>query len=137
MSLESKRRVYVWVEGVGNLGAFTSRSGGNADSEEVKDRSAGGEQQEALGGTPTTENVTVARRFVPTRDVPLIRQLRPLRGRRDALVTDQPLDRDDNPVGPADRYPGIFKSVNPSDADANSNDVARFEIEVSTHSTVH
>jgi hypothetical protein len=137
MSLESKRRITAWVEGYGNIpDAFATRTGGNADSEEAKHRAAGGEKEKALGGLQTVENPTISRKFVPERDGPLVRALRPLRGRRQMSITDQPLDRDDNAVGQPDVYTGVFKAVNPSDADANSSDVAMFELELSTDSDI-
>lgn len=137
MALESKFRVTAWIEDYGHVpDAFATKSGGNADSEEAKHRSAGGEQEEALGGVQTTENVTISRKFLPERDGPIIRRIRPLRGRRRMSITVQPLDRDDNTIGDPDVYTGIFKACNPSDADANSSDVSMFELELSTNSPI-
>jgi hypothetical protein len=136
MSLESRSRVTAWLEGYGALGVFSTRTGGNADSEETKHAPGGGEPEEAIGGRPTTENNTISRRFVPERDGPLLPIVRAARGKRKFNITDQPLDADNNAIGAPTVYTGIVKSCNPPDSDSMSNDTAMFEIEQSTDAQV-
>lgn len=139
MSLESRSRVTVNIDypGLGGLGTFTTRTGGNADSEETKHAPGGMEGEEALGGRPTTENVTTSRRFKPDRDGPLRNALFAARGASARMtVVDQPLGPDGNAWGSPTVWTGVLKSFNMPDSDANSNDVAMFELEQSTDALV-
>jgi hypothetical protein len=136
MSLESLSRVTASVDGIGPLGQFATRTGGNADSEEAKHSDGGGLPERALGGRPTTENVTITREFRPDRDLPLRNRLLAARGRRHMVVTDQPLDADYNAIGSPTVWTGIVKSVNMPDSDSMSNDPAMVEIEMSTDAVV-
>jgi hypothetical protein len=79
MSLEALSRVTASVDGIGNLGVFATRTGGNADSEEASTPTAAA-CPSALGGRPTTENVTITRRYDPDRDGPLRSKLFAARG---------------------------------------------------------
>jgi hypothetical protein len=141
MSLESRSRVTVWVEPgpwgpLGDLGVFKTRTGGNADSEEFKDRPGGGAGEVALGGTPTTENVTTTRTNVPERDGPLRPVLRAARGKARMVVTEQPLDRNNNAIGAPDVWTGILKAVDPGDSDSMSSDPKLLTLEQSTDAQV-
>lgn len=139
MSLESQSLVVATLEGYGPLGVFQTKTGGNADSEEVKDAPGGMGPETALGGRQVTENVTIGRRYIPERDGPLKPILRNARGKRFGhllTITVQPLDSDRNPVGPPDVFTGPIKAFNAPDADSNSSDKAMFEIEQSTDAQV-
>lgn len=135
-SLESNSRVTASVDGIGPLGVFATRTGGNADSEEVKHADGGGLPELAHGGRATTDNVTVTRRYVPERDGPLRGQLFAARGRRRMVVTEQRLDADDNAIGSPTVWTGVIKSFQMPDSDRNSNDMAMLTIEQSTDATV-
>jgi hypothetical protein len=135
-SLESKSRVTASIDGVGSLGVFATRTGGNADSEEVKHADGGGLPERAHGGRPTTDNVTITRRYDPDRDGPLRSKLFAARGVRPMTVSEQRLDADDNAVGAPTVWTGVVKSFQMPDSDRNSNDMAMLTIEMSTDAPV-
>jgi hypothetical protein len=137
MSVKSRSRVTVSIAGIGNLGVFATRTGGNADSAETKHSDGGMVPEVALGGAPTTSNVTVSRRYDPDRDGPLRAQLYRARERSAAMtVTSQPLDKERNPRGKPTVWTGVVKSFNMPDDDANDSGVAMLEIEQSTDALV-
>lgn len=141
MSLESRSRVTAWVESgpwgqLGDLGVFKTRTGGNSDSEEFKDRPGGMAGEQAQGGTPTTENVSVSRTNIPDRDGPLRPKLRAARGKARFVITDEQLDRHGNATGVREVFTGILKAVDPGDSDSMSNDPKLLTLEQSTDAEV-
>lgn len=130
MSTQRQYEVHVVIDGR-DLGVWDTLTGGNFDSDEVKHRDGGMGPEQALGGAPTTENVTVGRRFKKGRDETLVTWLRPRRNKR-SQATQIPLDENKNPYGDPIVYVGVLKAVNPPDADSNSSDVAMLELEIST-----
>jgi hypothetical protein len=135
MAREDQRRVTVSVDGVGSLGVFDSKTGGNADSEETKYRPGGMATEISLGGPQTMENVTVGRLFDLFRDLPVLPQLFAARGKASVTITDQPLDADGNAFGKPVVYHGKLKAVQMPDHDSNSNDAAKLELECSIAGT--
>lgn len=138
MSLESNRNVTVHIEhpGLGALGTFATRTGGKADSEETKHKPGGMLPEQAWGGAPTTDNVVLTRQFVRERDAALRAGLLAARGKARVKISDQLLDPDGNGFAAPTVWTGILKSFDMPDADANSNDAAMLELEVSTDAPV-
>lgn len=131
MSREDLRHVTVKVGGR-DIGTFQTKTGGNADSDEVKNRPGGVPGQESLGGPPMVENVTVSRVYKIARDRPLLNFLLSSRGKADMEIIDQGLDADYNAFQAPIVYKGTLKSVNNPDANSNSNDPASLELEQTT-----
>jgi hypothetical protein len=135
MSLESQTRVTVRIDapGLGNLGVFTKKAGGQADSEESKYPQGGMEAEESFGGRQTHDNTTVMRAFKRGRDLPLRRALLEARGKGyNMVIAVQALDEDKNPVDTPTVYVGTYKSFTMPDADSTSNDPAEFTLEQTT-----
>jgi hypothetical protein len=121
-------RVRASVNGV-SLGQFDSRSGGGTSAENAKHTPGSApSSQVALGGPRSTEDVTVSRAFVATRDHDLIRRFRPLCGLAEMTVTQSPLDKDGREFGRPDVWTGVLQMIGPPDYDANSADVSTFDI---------
>lgn len=121
-------RVRAAINGV-DLGQFDSRSGGGTSAENAKHTPGSSpSSQVALGGPRSTEDVTVSRGFVATRDHDLIRRFRPLCGLAEMTVTQIPLDKDGREFGRPDVWTGVLQMIGPPDYDANSSDVSTFDI---------
>jgi hypothetical protein len=128
-------RITVTIDGR-DFGVFESKTGGSGDSEETKVRLGSMGPQVSLGGPQTMENVTLKKLFDLDgigREVPW---LMARRGKATAVVTVQPLDHDGNAHGQRTTYTGYLKQVTPPDVDAQSNDPAYLELEISTHGVV-
>jgi hypothetical protein len=135
MSLENQRLVTVTIDwpGLGKLGVFEVRTGGNATSENTDYAPGGMAPRRQLGGQQTTEDVTVNRVLIRERDRPLIGALMASRGVADMHVSDSLLDRSKNPYGKPVTWHGIVGEVHYPDADSGSNDPARLEIVMNAH----
>lgn len=134
MSLELNAAVTVAV-GSSGLGTWTTKSGGQVEADDVKFRPGGMQPQVALGGPVSVENVTVSRMY----DATLQGQIHSLMsqvGLSDMTIAHQPLDAQGNPVGKAIIYRGKLNRVTPPDVDANGNDVAMVELEMSAHGSI-
>lgn len=127
---QAKSKVTVSVDGV-FLGAFITKEGGGKDSEDLRIRPGGGEDEVSLGTSSTFSNITVTKLydgFMKSKRLWLFD--RAGSGRMD--VVDQPLDEDDNAFGPPDTYTGGFKRFTPPPRDANGNEAAMCELEMTT-----
>lgn len=112
-----------------DIGVFDSRTGGTTSAENAKHTPGSApSSQVALGGPRTTEDVTISRGFVATRDHELIRLFRPQCGLAEMTVTQVPLDKDGREFGRPDVWTGVLQMIGPPEYDANSADVARFEV---------
>ena len=135
MSRSDQYSVSLIVGGT-NLGVWDSLSGGTADSDESKHRAGGLGPEKALGGAPTTENVTVARLYDLNRDHANYHWLLGQRGRGSATVVKQPLDLDGNAFGRPVVYTGIVKSVQAPEHDSTSSDPGMITVEISTDASI-
>lgn len=136
-ALKHQWRVTVWVEGIGNLGAFDQSTGGVGESAEKKYREGGAVDQTVLGGARMRSNVTVERIFKAERDGAIFKALDNARGRRKMIVTKQPLDDDYNDMGEPIIYRGKVKTVTGPDTDSNDDDgETKLIIEQSTVSSL-
>lgn len=134
MSRQDQARVTLSVDGR-PIGVFSKREGGGTDSEEAKYFPGGMEPQEALGGSPTVDNVTLTKLYRLT-DAENVRFLRGRAGKGECTCVDQQLDADGQAFGKPDVWRGKLKMVKAPDRDSNANDAAEIEIEISTHGTV-
>lgn len=112
------------------------RNGGAGDVDETKTRLGGMGPLVSLGGPQTTENV-VLRKTVDYDGIwNDISWLYARRGKAIANVTEQPLDKNGNAHGKRVTWTGTLKQVTLPDYDANSNDAAMIELEISTDGLV-
>lgn len=136
MSREDQYAVSVSVDGE-PLGVFDKFSGGETSSEETKYKPGGMVPQRSLGGSASTDNVTVSRLYDLERgDNDLVKRLRPRTGRGIVVVSKQPLDVDGNPFGKPDVYTGKLQRIKAPDHDSESTSAGIWEMEVSTEGTV-
>lgn len=130
VATQNKAKVTVAVDGV-DLGSFMTKSGGQSSGESLKIRPAGGEQEIALSSTKSYDNVTVAKLY--TDDIRSKRLWLDSKVNKAVMVvSEQPLDADDNPFGTPDVYRGLLIRFTPPDRDANANSEATCELEMST-----
>lgn len=119
--LKNQWLVTVWVESIGNLGAFDQSSGGAGESAEKKYREGGARDQSVLGGARMRSNVTVERLFRNERDGLIFKALDNARGKK-MVVSKQALDDDGNTIGDPIPYTGRVKTVTGPDTDSNDDD---------------
>lgn len=122
-------RVRAAINGV-DLGVFDRRSGGGTSANNPKHTPGSAPSSRvALGGARETEDVTVSRDFVATRDHDLIRQFRPLCGLAEMTVSQVPLDKDGREFGRPDIWTGVLASISTPEYDGAADaGMATFEI---------
>lgn len=129
MSRQDQRRVSVVIDG-NPTGVWDQKSGGMMDSAETKFRPGGMAQELTLGGAQTLENVTVARLFNLSRDLPMVKGWYARAGKAPVQVVEQFLDEDGNAYGSPVTYSGKLKSVAIPEHDSESEDPALVELEI-------
>lgn len=132
---QDSRSVQVRIDG-DPTGIWSTKEGGDGDSEETKIYPGGAQGQVSLGGRPTRENVTVSRYFSLDRDLPKIKRWDGRRGKARVVVTEVFLDADDNAFGTGVTWTGTLKRVAWPPYDSESSDAAKVEIEISTDADV-
>lgn len=125
-------RVRASIDGV-DIGVFDRRSGGTTTAENGKHTPGSAPSSRvALGGPRTTEDVTVSRDFVATRDHELIRLYRPRCGLAEMTVSQVPLDKDGREFGRPDVWTGVLQTIGPPDYDGGSAELSSFDIVMTT-----
>lgn len=136
MSRQDQYNITVSVDGI-DTGTWDKMDGGAVDSEETKYKPGGLGAEVTLGGSVTTENVTVSRLYDLDRDHSgLVRMLLARAGKAKVNINKQPLDADGIPFGTPLVYKGVLKMVSPPEVDSESSDAGLLEIEVSTAGTI-
>jgi hypothetical protein len=131
-ALKNQWRVSVWIEGIGEIGAFDQSTGGVGESAEKKYREGGARDQTVLAAARMRSNVSVERLWRGERDGASYKRIDNARG-KEMIVTKQPLDADYNDLGEAIIYKGTVKNVTGPDTDSNDDDgEAKLAIEQST-----
>lgn len=130
MSLESQYEVTLRING-DDYGVWDSFSGGGVDSEETKYRPGGMAAQISLGGSKSTENITLGRLFRADRDNLIVKQLNSLCGNGDCVVVKQMLTVDGAATGEPLTYAGTLKSCKAPDHNSESDDPGMIELEIS------
>jgi hypothetical protein len=127
----SQRRfdVTVKIDGT-NLSTFDAKDGGASDTEESTYQLGGMGPRISLGGNKTPENVTVNRIYDLVRDHVLTQWLEDRVGWASMEVFQQPLDRAGRAWGQAIIFSGTFKRWKAPDTDAQGNDAALLELEM-------
>lgn len=134
MSIPIGARVDLWapilkIAGFGDIRCLT-KDGGAADSEELRIRPGGGLAEVSLGGRRRIENVTVTISLSAV-GPSVHRGLRARTGTAVAAVYEVPLDANLQAFGAEQLVcSGTLKKVGGIKSDANGNDQATFEVEV-------
>lgn len=121
--------VSVSVPGLGNLGIFDKRTGGDVDSDEQKYRPGAMGDPVSLGGAVTMSNVVLERNYVLERDHVIIHALMALAGVGDITASAQPLDTNKVPFGRPIVETGKIKQVAFPDHDSTSSNPGMLHIE--------
>jgi hypothetical protein len=111
-------------------GFWDKKTGGEIDSDEVKYYPGGTDQSVSLGGRLTPGNVTLQRLFDRFDDSPRIPELFQAVGKKEAVVTQRPMDRDGNPQGRRIVWTGTLKRVLIPDVDSEATSAALLEVEI-------
>jgi hypothetical protein len=126
-------RTTVEVDGE-DLGVFDTCEGGAVSAEISKRRPGTARSKRATyGGPQDTDDVTIAREWVRSRDYPLQRRLRTKTGWAEVRVTRVPLDpRFNVPSGaePEILVGGLLQQVQAPDSDSDGNDTAMLSLVV-------
>ena len=136
LAREDMAQVSVVIDDL-DLGIAAARTGGAGTVDDSKTRLGGMGGEVSLGGPQTRENATI--RYHNDLDGVVAtnyKRLESRRGRGRCVVTTQPLDTDGNPKGDRFTYTGTLVQVTMADYDAQSNDAAFIELEISLDSAV-
>jgi hypothetical protein len=121
--------ITTFIDGV-NLGTFEAKSGGASDSEETTYLLGAMGERISLGGTKTPENVTVRRIYDLARDHTRTQWFEDRVGGSSMTVQQQPLDSAKRAWGQPIQYKGTFKRYLVPEVDAQSNEAALIELEM-------
>jgi hypothetical protein len=111
---------------------FSKRSGGSRDSDELKYRRGRMKKEEAFGGPPTTDNVTLVGLFDPRINNGDLEYLESVRGAGKAQVLEQVLDEGGTAIDTLPPWKGILKKVDRGEYDSSGSEAREVELEVST-----
>lgn len=114
-----------------DMGIWDKRTGGAADSDDVKYHPGAMAQQVSLGGRAINDNVTIQRLYDRIDDHDQIQLLINARGKGRWSVSQRPMDQEGNPYGKAITWIGTLKRVLVPEPDSESTSAAMIEIEVS------
>jgi hypothetical protein len=113
-----------------DLGIFDTKTGGDADSDDVTYYPGGMQPMVTLGGKKTTANVVLQRLYDRVADGALGNKLIAATGRGAMSVTQFAMDDNGNEFAPGWTWIGKLKRVLIPDVDSNSTDAAIMELEV-------
>lgn len=132
MKREDKFSVRLYVDGVGDLGPWDRKSGGEVDSEETTYRLGGSPDRISLGGPVGTGNLTLARLYDENAHA-VYHRLAAVAGRANATVVMQPLDENDYAFGRPIVWRCKLKRVSAPDYDSNGNAASLIEVELTVN----
>lgn len=127
---QSEARITVKIDGV-DLGIFEDRTGGEGDSAETRYALGGMGGEISLGGRQTLTNVVLTCLYDTARQARL-HWLYGRCGKGRVVITEQPLDDEENVSGDPIVWTGTLKRVKPPDRSAGSDAAATLELEVTT-----
>jgi hypothetical protein len=119
------------------MGVWDKKTGGKVDSNITQYLPGGMAPQVSLGGTKTTENVTLERLYRLQRDHTKMQKWINQAGKGRVVIHQQPLDIDGNSFGAPIVYNGTLKSVTPPEHDSTSSNAAMISIEVVVDAQPH
>jgi hypothetical protein len=113
-----------------DYGFWDKKTGGELDSDEVKYYPGATDQSVSLGGRLVPGNVTLQRLYDRVDDHPHIGLLLGQVGKKQATITQRPLDSDGNLMGARIVWNGTLKRVLIPDVDSEATGAALLEIEI-------
>lgn len=120
-----------------NMGVWDKKTGGKVTSNVTQYLPGGMAPQISLGGTKTTENVTMERLYRLHRDHQKMQRWINQAGKGKVVIHQQPLDIDGNSFGTPIVYKGTLMSVTPPEHDSTSTNPAMIIIEVVVDAQPH
>lgn len=118
-----------------NQGIWDKKTGGDADSNELKYNPGNMGPPLSLGGRQVPSNVTLQRLYDRHDDHDDINFLLNRVGKADATVHQQPLDFDGHPYGKTIHWHGTLKRVLVPDVDSEGTGAALVEVEITVGDT--
>ena len=128
-SRQSTFRITLTVDGV-DWGVWEKKTGGKTSGNTQTLKPGSMAPQVSLGGTPTTDAITLVRNYDRLRDHPRVGQLLSGVGRAVVVVKQQPLDADGNAYGGPISWNGTLDAVATPDADAASDNSAEITVDI-------
>lgn len=127
--LESRFQVSMTINGV-DYGIFDSKEGAGLEAELPTHQPGGADVKPIVfkNKKKPPEPITLARYYDKDRDHARLATIKSLVGNGDCVVTVQPLDADDNPIGDPETHRGVLSGWTPPNYDSNSDDVAKCEL---------
>jgi hypothetical protein len=119
-----------------DAGPFTEMKGGESEADSSKIREGGGEDEIPLGGPKSVSDITLTHTYRPDRDSLLLTRWHGRTGLAAVVIKKQPLDDDLNAFGQPRVYTGILQKTGDPETNANANDTATFDLEISAASRV-
>lgn len=117
------------------MGFWDKKTGGELDSDETKYYAGAMDTSLSLGGRRTPGNITLQRLFGP-QDVGWLSNLYKAVGRGEAVVSQNPLDKDGNSWGSGKiTWNGTLKRVSAPDVDSEGTGASLIEVEITVDSS--
>lgn len=135
MSRQDLWHITVSVTGIGSLGIFDKKTGGEIAAKETKYKPGGTPLTTSLGGPVEPSNITVERLYVKG-DMALLKRVAPLVGRARVTVNVQELAEDYSPYGQSVTYRGVLNKLTFPDTDSNAQAASMVSLEISTDGSV-
>lgn len=126
---QDQRSVAVIIDGI-NTGVWSSKDGGDGDSEGTSIHPGGGVSQVPIGGRQTRDNITAAKYFDLDVDLPRIKGWDARRGKAPVTVIEVFLDDDDHVYGQGASWNGRLKRVAWPPYDSESSEGSKVEVEI-------
>lgn len=131
-SRQSTFRVTLTVDGV-DWGVWEKKTGAKTSGNTQTLKPGGMAPQVSLGGTPTTDAITLSRNYDRVRDHQNIGQLLAGVGKVVCVVKQQPLDADGNAYGNPVAWNGTLDAVSVPDVDAASDNSADITVDITVN----
>lgn len=128
------RHFLVSVSGI--PGFWAQKRGGDTSVVTTKVYDGGSDRPEVLTDPTDFDNITLVRPWRRDRDAALAKQLRPVVGRREFTITQQPTDEDYVRSQAATRYTGVLVRVRDPESDAGASAAAEFQLEFAIRDAV-
>lgn len=104
-------------------GTWAQKGGGDTTGSARRWHEGGDTKRERVaGGQATTSDVTVTRHYIRDRDGAVLRKARRYANRAFGMMSQQPLDEDDNPYGKAEVFRVLLTGVNGPPVNADDAD---------------
>jgi hypothetical protein len=128
-SRQSTFRVTLTVDGQ-DMGVWETKNGGATSGNTTQIKPGAMSPPKSLGGTPTTDTITLTRNYDRVRDHPNRGFMLARVGKGLCVVREQPLDNDGNAYGQPIVTNGTLDKYTPPDIDAGSDNSAEVSLDI-------